>query len=355
VGSAPGTESSLVYALSQNGSIAAGVSFTTTSFAPGFIWTRESGRNDYGAGQPGFTGASALSSDGSAIAGTMYNSIAYPPPSRAYRRVGSGPLVDLGVVPGNTRSFARGISGDGNTVVGGCEWSSSTGAVGQAFRWTPQGGIQGLGFAFPNGTLSRASGISRDGSTIVGLSQSGGTAGHQDAFVWREGQGMQALPGLPGNGWTEANAVSADGRVIVGDAETTLHGLDAVRWTASGIQDLGVPPGYFGSTALAVSDDGLVIGGRTSEEHADIAFVWTPSTGPVLLSDYLLAAGITPPAGYRLSAVRAISADGLTFAGYATNLQTFVQQGFVATVPTPSSSLILLLLPALRRRPRPTA
>jgi hypothetical protein len=62
------------------------------------------------------------------------------------------------------------------------------------------------------------------------------------------------------------------------------------------------------------------------------------------------------PPGYRLESVYAISGDGQTMAGQAFNLSTFRREGFVATVPEPSSfAVLLLLLPALTRRKRPAA
>lgn len=347
VGMAPGGSGSQVLGLSADGSVACGASYS----GAGFTWTRQGGRYDYGLepGMPQFSHGWGLSSDAGVLAGVMRT---LPAESRAFRRVGNGPLVDLGVVPGNTRSYSRAISGDGSVVVGGCEWSQFNEVAGQAFRWTEQGGIQGLGYTRPGGNFSQAQGISRDGTTIVGVSQSGGSAGPRDAFVWREGAGMQALPGLPGStGWNAATAVNADGSVIVGQAETTGQHLRAARWTSSGIQDLGVPPGYHESFAKAVSGDGNVIGGQLSNFTA---FLWTPSTGILPLSDYLTSLGISLPAGHKLSAVTAISADGLTLAGYTLNLQTTEQEGFVATIPAPASCLILLLLPALRRR-RPHA
>lgn len=350
-GYAPGTMGSGVSGLSADGLVACG-----GSSGVGFTWTREGGRYDFGLepGMPGVTVAYGISSDATVLAGQVYPNSGVPLQSRAYRRAGSGPLVDLGVLPGTTRSYARGISGDGSVVVGACEFSQSTGLFGQAFRWTAQGGMQGLGYTRPGGTMSRAHAISRDGSTIVGYSQSDGFGGPVEGFVWREGAGIQALPNVPGwTGWTQASAVSADGSVIVGQADAPTGGVHAVRWTAAGIQDLGVVPGYTNSLALSVSGDGTVIGGRLS---SDTAFVWTTSTGILQLSDYLASSGISVPPNLKLASVLAISDDGRTFAGYTINLQTSVQEGFVATVPAPASVLSLILLaPCLRRRRRGAA
>jgi len=70
--------------------------------------------------------------------------------------------------------------------------------------------------------------VSRDGSRIVGRSD--GLDGGIQAFVWDEENGMQALDemlvelGLDLSGWTllSANAISADGRTIVGAALNPL-------------------------------------------------------------------------------------------------------------------------------------
>jgi probable HAF family extracellular repeat protein len=270
---------------------------------------------------------------------------------RAYRWAGTGPPQDLGLLAGNTRAYARGISGDGGTLVGACESSQFTQAIGQAFRWTASGGMQGLGYTSTEHTFSLANAISRDGSTIVGYSADPLGSGEHRAFRWTQATGMQALPGLvvTTSNDDEANAVSANGAVIVGSATAApLSYSHAARWMASGIQDLGTLSPAVSSTAYATSDDGNVVGGVSGST----AFVWTPSTGMLSLSDYLLANGIVPPAGYRLEYVYAISGDGLTFAGQATNLSTNLVEGFVATVPEPCVAIVLILSPLAYGRRR---
>lgn len=354
VGIAPGTESSATTGLSADGRIACGAS----GFGVGFTWTREGGRDDFGL-QPGMPWSNTplgLSSDGGTLAGVMYATPSSYLLSRAYRRVGNGPLVDLGVMPGYTRSYSRGMSGDGGTVVGACEWGQATGLNGQAFRWTQQGGMQGLGFVRPGSEFSRAMAISRDGGTIVGESHWDGIS---DGFVWREGAGMVGLPRLPGvpaDSWTRAGAVSADGSVIVGDGDSPATGTStALRWTAAGVQDLGSLPGYLRSVAHTVDGSGDVVCGIVYTGLPTTVFVWTPQTGMKLLADHLASYGVSVPAGYRLNQVYAISEDGLTFAGDVVNLSTGRGEGFVATVPSPATAPVMLLLPALRRRRRLSA
>jgi len=357
VGMSAGANSSQAVALSANGGIAAGAS----SNGVGYTWTRENGRYDFGLepGMPGVSAAYAVSNDAAIIAGQMYPDINSSQQSRAFRRVGNGPLVDLGLIPGNTRSYARGISGDGQTVVGACESGQLTGLFGKAFRWTSQGGMQDLGHTRPGGLFSVALGISRDGTTIVGESEPNG---YGDAFVWRASAGMQALPRLPGsspNAGARASAVNADGTVIVGSGQSAMTGTStAVRWTAGGVEDLGTVIGYTRSVASAVDGSGNVIAGDIYTSLTglpDTAFVWTPLTGMRVFSEYLSGYGISVPAGYRVGHIAAVSEDGRTFGGYMINLSTTRQEGFVATVPSPASGVVILLLPAMRRRRRSSA
>lgn len=341
----PGSLGGSVQGLSQNGSVAVGAT-GTGAVTPGFSWTAAGGRYDFGLepGMPAHTFASKASSGGETIVGWMMG--AGIPQQRAYRRVGNGPLQDLGVPPGETRSYASGVSGDGGIVVGTAEHTQGPVALGQAFRWTEGGGMVGLGHLHPDSLRSEARAISRDGSTIVGNSVSGTLA--VEAFRWTAAAGMQGLPGFTGaTGSVVANAVSANGAVVVGRAATaTPKGHShAVRWTGGGIEDLGTLVALI-SQATAVSDDGNVVGGNSGQE----AFVWTPATGMLNATDYFSIHGVAVPAGYQLHELNAISGDGLTFGGLAFNLTTGLPEGFVATIPSPATVMVLPLLCTRRRR-----
>jgi uncharacterized membrane protein len=353
VGMPPQATAGQVAALSQDGSMAAGGNYWISpqgSNVVGFTWSAAGGRYDFGfePGMPQVTTVQAMSSDGSVVAGHMVT----PTPWRAYRRVGNGPLEDLGS-GGWFRSEAQGISGDGNTVVG---WGHGGSGFGEAFRWTPSGGYQPLGYARPLGTTSSASAISRDGTTIVGMSQSNGLFGNVEAFRWTEAGGMQVLPNLPGAPFVsyEAEAVNLDGSVIVGVAPIP-GARRAVRWTSTGIEDLGTLSGYTSSRATAVSDDGLVVSGYAySSGTIRTPFLWTPTEGMRSLSDTLQLHGVTIPSDIQLREVLAISGDGTTFAGFAFNTSLNRIEGFVATIPAPATSLVLLApLVAMRRRRAP--
>jgi uncharacterized membrane protein len=81
------------------------------------------------------------------------------------------------------------------------------------------------------------------------------------------------------------------------------------------------PDGFFFPTqsfALAVSEDGNTIVGNSGIGNGGgivDAFIWTPASGMVFLSDYVATLGIAIPDGFTLYSANAISADGLTIAG----------------------------------------
>lgn len=168
----------------------------------------------------------------------------------------------LETLPGGYASYAWGVSGDGQVVVG----QSMALEGSEAVSWTRQGEISGLG-RLPGGKDSLAKGASRDGSVIVGISsqydsERGDVTGWW-AFQWNVVHGIQSL------GVGTANKVNASGSVVVGD-----NGSKAYRW-ANG---LGFPlTGVDSVDCRDVSDDGLVAVGTIEER----AYRWTLDQGPV--------------------------------------------------------------------------
>ncbi len=355
VGMPAGSQSGGVSGLSQDGTVAVGSNFNPgADRVVGFRWSVAQGRHDFGnePGMPAWTGVSGCSNDGSVVVGRMYEAFVHP--SSAYRLVGNGLPQSLGT-GGASASEAFGVSGDGSTVVG---WTHGNNGFGQAFRWTQGGGLQGLGFLRPNGTRSQAEAISRDGSTIVGYGQAGGPFNTYEAFRWTDSGGMEHLAAVPGSLYpdTYAHAASADGSIVVGLGHAGPNGNSrAVLWELGGAESLGTLTGNLRSAAYAISDDGAVVGGSAYDGVSGTrAFVWTREIGMSSLTEYLLSHGIQIPSGFRPENVRAISGDGLTFAGYGLNLTTNLREGFVATIPAPASAMILLLAPALSLRQRRT-
>lgn len=201
------------------------------------------------------------------------------------------------------------ISRDGGTLVG----SRFNGVQERAVRWTAGGGIVELGQLPGAGgnAFSAAYDVSADGSVIVGQADTNSQFGLPIVgFRWTSATGMTALNDLPGgNVLAQASAISADGQVTVGYAEGA-NGVRAVRWLGSSPtpQDMGLPPGLTGFTeARHVSGDGQVVVGVWGDGLENEAFRWTLSGGYELLGDF---AG-----GLRDSVATATNADGSVIVG----------------------------------------
>lgn len=143
--------------------------------------------------------------------------------------VGTATPDDLGTL-GGSFAEATAVSRDGRVVVGYSSLSTSWNS--HAFRWVEggTGGVSGNPQMQDLGTLggpsSQATAVSGDGAVVVGWSEAPGTSFFQ-AFRWTETTGMVSVADwLSANGvgvgsmaLTEANGVSDDGSVIVGQME----------------------------------------------------------------------------------------------------------------------------------------
>ncbi len=186
----------------------------------------------------------------------------------------------------NNQGYALAVSDDGRFAVGaGREFASGTG---QAIKWELPGtptNLGALGPIVPNQANSGATGVSSDGAVIVGWS---GPA-----------------PARP------------------------------VRWTASGIEDLGLLPGLFVSTrARVVSGNGVRIVGDVDSPGIQAAFIWDRTGTPRDLRGELLSQGAQ--GGLESSAIltaRAITLDGGTVVGTAMTAGG-VRQAYIARFGT---------------------
>lgn len=171
-------------------------------------------------------------------------------------------VIGLGVLqaqqPG---SGGWGVSADGLVATGYSEvdggWLDTS-----AFIWTQEGGMVAVA---PSDSDGR--GISADGRVIVGT-----ISPINEAFYWNVKEGVVTLGDLPGNLLQSvANAVSADGSVIVGQASSDrATNFEAFRWTKKdGMVGLGgLDPNKIFSIAFGISADGNMITGLS--EDADI-------------------------------------------------------------------------------------
>jgi len=173
--------------------------------------------------------------------------------------------------------------------------------------------FRGLG-SLPGGSDSGANAVSGDGSVVVGWAQS--TTGSM-AFRWSAAKGMVSLGDLPGGDTgSEAWGASHDGSVVVGRAEVPNpnygSGAMAFLWAdATGMTGIEGPPGTSArSLAYDVSGSGdVVVGWSEAFGTRRQPFRWTQNDGMVSL-------GTWP--GQTLSGCAwGVSSDGSTIVGHA--------------------------------------
>jgi uncharacterized membrane protein len=173
------------------------------------------------------------------------------------------------------------------------------------FRWSAQGGAERLADVAGLKLSDPSRQISSDGSAIVG-------AAAGQAFRWTSQTGLVSLGVLPGDAHSEALAVSADGRVVLGHSYREGCATPAVfRWTPeTGMLALGVPAGLASCQFLGqMSADGSVVFGRClrpGSSYAGALFRWTAGTG----SEALLV-----PPRWANARPRGVASDGGVLVG----------------------------------------
>ncbi len=227
LGDLPGGQfSSFTLNVSGDGLVVVGDS-DSASGREAFRWTEATGMVGLGdfAGGPFRSGAVNTSFDGSVIVGNGVNAVGV----EGFRWTEATGLVGIGDLPGGEIfSNATSVSNDGLVVVGRSASENSSDVPltedggAEAFRWTEETGLIGLG-DLPGGIFSsRAIAVSGDGSVIVG--QGNGASG-EEPFIWDSLNGMRSLIqvltnefGLDLTGWSSLTVadLSADGSTVVG-------------------------------------------------------------------------------------------------------------------------------------------
>jgi probable HAF family extracellular repeat protein len=229
-------------------------------------------------------------------------------------------------------SSVFGGNADGSVLVG-LAWNGCK--IARAFRWEEKAGMVDLGSTV-EGRSSRADAVSGDGKVVVGFQEH--STGFRLAAKWIDGK--QILIAGPEEFIGEANAVNADGSIIVGqNCRPLAADQSAWVWTSrDGVQCLEVPirrparEGSFTGLALATSDDGRVIGGAHSFGLESESLIWIDRT-PYYLKAYLRDHG-APKAfenWINTGFVTGMTRDGRVLVGYGAGPRDFT--GFVAILP----------------------
>lgn len=220
----------------------------------------------------------------------------------------------MGRLPdGGAFSVANAVSQDGRTVVG---HGIDENGFYRAIRWTATDGMQSLGgFPSPSQSRSFALAVSADGRVIT-VQNVDQTIPHgpSESGLWSEENGLHMLGRFPGGevGGSIPSALSGNGLVIAGQADTPGPG-SAFRWSAAdGWEDLGViAGGSNGSSVRGASYDGSVLVGQSRSPNTSSieGFRWTRETGMIGLGDL--------PGGIYKSGAEAVSTDGSVIVGYS--------------------------------------
>ncbi|MDM9625406.1 autotransporter domain-containing protein [Rhizobium sp. S152] len=297
-----------------------------TGLTSAFVWTKDGNYVDIGLLEGQQTTASGISANGSAVVGTASNDPVY---LQGYYWSKENGIRGIGYLDGGSKSSARAISADGSTVVG---WADTLNGDRHAVMWIAD--EQFLWDLDQNSLYDQSSAdlVSSDGSVIAGAF-SIGSAGNR-VFRWTELTGMQDIGdvGTVNSGRTYLNAMSEDGRYLVGNSTVDNNEIRAFRYDAIGdsasnsapMRNLGVLEGGNYSNAKDVSDDGSVVVGQARDaENVDRGFRWTEDTGMQTVEDWLAKNGANI-GNFTTSSADFVSADGKIIMGTASDYTAYI-------------------------------
>tara|TARA_B100000586_G_scaffold51571_1_gene34478 strand:+ start:1840 stop:4191 length:2352 start_codon:yes stop_codon:yes gene_type:complete len=211
-------------------------------------------------------------------------------------------------------SHGLGISTDGSTGVGMGWINCGT----SAFYWTDVNGIVELGQYQGNSTKAQA--VSGDGQVIGGWAQTS----NRSSCLWDRDGNITLLGSLQdGNDYGEVHVITHDGSQVAGYcAGSTGNNVEGYIWTAAGgITGLGVPSNSAATNVSRVfdlSENNVAVGEYLNQTPVFYqACIYTQETGEfVNLRNYLLDLGMEEIADWDLHRALCVSDDGNTIAGY---------------------------------------
>ena len=304
---------------------------------PNYYYTEASGVSTIGAGCT--SGMPAISGDGSTVLGCHVDAQRH---ENAAKWLGGTSWQDLGseagAVPcGTLLSGTWGVTRNGSLGVG-LLWLAQV-CKANAGTWDLVNG--GPATVLPtlfDGPATRANAVNADGSVIVGWQDQ--LNGERTAAKWVNGI-PELIVNDDGSFNGEAHAVSADGKTIVGE-NYQFTGIKFQAWIwrdGQGVSPIGISAhGHLGNfTALDVSDDGTVVVGFIRKgQLQQKAFIWKSGHGAAYLDAFLTSRGAIVPAGWTLKSASVISADGKTIYGWGSNPDGLIEM-FKVELNTPAA------------------
>lgn len=283
-----------------------------------FMWEANTGIVQIGSLSNGYpaSGKTVISNDGNRIASSVTNTATGFNEISIYDVISSTWTNKGGLVPtgwDGSVSSTWGISPNGNTIVG-LGWLTASNA--HAVKWDETNGVVDLG-SMVSGRSSRANAVSADGSVVVGWQDE--PTGTRSGAKWEDGL-ESFITDSNGNNVGEAGAVSADGNTIIGAANPNPY----VWKAATGVTYITHPNASFSfkGGATGVSGDGTKVIGFYrafgAPPMSGEGFIWTEADGRINLNDYATSLGINTN-GVTMGLPLAISQDGKKIAGTGMN------------------------------------
>lgn len=293
------------------------VSMHTTSGGI-YMWKANTGIVQIGSISNGYpaAGRTVISNDGNTIASSVTNVATGFNEISMYDVISSTWVNKGGLVPtgwDGSVSSTWGMSPNGNTIVG-LGWLTAANA--HAVKWDETNGVVDLG-SMVSGRSSRANAISANGSVVVGWQDE--PTGTRSGAKWIDGV-ESFITDSNGNNVGEAGAVSADGNTIIGSANPNPY----VWKAATGVTYITHPNASFSfkGGATGVSGDGKKVIGFYrafgAPPMSGEGFIWTETEGRINLNDYATSLGIDTN-GVIMGLPLAISQDGKKIAGMGVN------------------------------------
>lgn len=283
----------------------------------------------------GVGGQARFSTDGNFLSGSSEGNLG-PALSIYDRSTGLWTAMeDLGFPVDNTTSGGYAISGDGTTVVGN-SWADTTGgyAFTHAIASSASTGVKDLGTLF-FGRSTRANAVNADGSVVVGWQDFNGP---WKSAVWhRNPDGTYAAntyilldpsgdPTDEFNQMGECSAVSPDGTWIGGYGDYANNGDPWIWSQDSGVINLGhLPMTGTGNVGAMSADASIVVGWFEGEMWGDpmTPFIWTADGGLQNLNTYITDVLGIDLGDQQVSVANCISPDGRYIAGWGVDNASF--------------------------------
>lgn len=271
------------------------------------------------------SGTTSISNDAKYISGTMINPESGQSEMSRYE-TSSRTWSYLGLLGEDTDgTSAWGMTSDGSAVVG---LGFISGWKAHAIKWTQATGLVDLGSTVPTAS-SRANAISADGSVVVGWQDD--DYGDRFAVYWKNN--VQNFIQKDNNSFTgEGQAVTPDGSAIVGNSEEEEG---AFVWNVTdGYTSIKHPDPMYVGGASDVSDDGKTVIGYFrpwgAPATAGEGFIWTKETGTLNLNEYVASLGYDD-LGITFALPLGISPDGKYIVGLGASDNSI--SGFVIKLP----------------------